>query len=1076
MRACLIARLCVLLCLAVLARSSPLLAQPATGSVGGVVTDASGAAVPGAAVTVARPDAAITRETITGADGGFVIAALPPGRYRVEVRLAGFRTASREGLVVNVDTRTTLTLVLAPGDVTETVTVAATSIVDRTSPAVGTIVDRQFVENLPLNGRSFQTLLELTPGVVLTRPSLTSPGQFSVNGQRGNANYFMVDGVSANVGTSVNAQFSQQAAGSLPGLTVTGGTNGLVSVDALEEFKVQTSGHAPEFGRAPGGQVSLVTRSGSNRVSGSAFDFVRHDALDANDWFNNRNGVEKLKLRQQQFGGTLGGPVILPGYDGRGRTFFFGSYEGLRLTQPQDVTFAIVPSLDARQRATGTIRELFEAFPVPDTPAEPGDPALTGRYRVAVSFPSRFDATSVRLDQQLGRSLRLFGRVNHAPSSFEQRTFANGQNGFALDTTTATVGSTWTQGTRLVHDTRVNVSRSRGLFDFSVQPVGGAAIPDLGALYPSFASPATSRLNVQLTAGMPFQAGRSPANFTIGKSLGNAQRQWNVVHTTTLALARHELKAGVDWRRLNPQSDFSTYGFTYVFRSVEEALATGAPFSAQVQAFAPESRFGVDNLSLFVQDHWRIAPRLSLTYGVRHEINPAPTGDPLLPFTFDGLDDPRTMRLAPAGTRAFETTYGNVAPRIGAAWVVSEARDLVVRGGFGLYYDLGTGTALRGFTGFPYNSTRFLTAPGPLPLSDAALAPTPFDADPPYAAQFFVTERDLALPVTRHFNVSVEKGLGAHQSITLGYVGSQGRDLLRTEVFRNQPANATLGTPAIVQLNPALFSTAAVVSITRNTAESDYHALQAQYQRRLHRGVQALVSYTLAKATDTISDETQGGIPTGGLEGFPVDPGIDRGPSDFDARHNLVGSVTWDLPAPREGWPRHVFGGWGLDVIGRYRSATPFSVLTAIVDPLNVASSRRVDLVPGVAPWIDDGSVPGGRRLNRDAFAIPPVGQQGTLGRNALRGFPLRQVDASLRRTFAIAGRTRLQVRLDAFNVLNTPNFGDPVATLSTSPTFGQATGMAVAQLGGAASGVGLNRLYQVGRPRSLQGSLRVTF
>ncbi len=1050
--------------------------QAATGSLAGRVLDGSDAPVPGVSVVAASLTTGLSRDAVTAPDGLFSLVGLPPGRYRVEARLAGFRTAVREPVVVHVETRTTVALVLEPGDVTETVTVAGASLVDRTSPAMGTIVDRQFVENLPLNGRSFQTLLELTPGVVLTKPTITSPGQFSVNGQRGNANYFMVDGVSANVGTSVNAQFSQQAAGTLPGLTVTGGTNALVSVDALEEFKVQTSGHAPEFGRSPGGQVSLVTRAGTNRFTGSVFDYVRHDALDANDWFNNRNGVEKLKLRQQQFGGTLGGPVVLPGYDGRGRTFFFASYEGLRLTQPQDVTFAVVPSREARARATGAVRELFNAFPQPNAPAEPGDPALTERYRVAVSFPSRFDATSVRVDQQVGRSLRLFGRWNHAPSSFEQRTFANGENAFALDTTTTTVGSTWSQGSRLVHDTRVNVSESRGLFSFGINPIDGAVLPNLDALYPSFASRESSRLNVQLTAGMPFQQGRSPANFTIGKSLGNAQAQFNLVHTSTLLAGRHELKAGVDWRRLNPLSDFSTYGFTYVFRSVEEALATGAPFSAQVQAFSPETRFRLDNVSLFVQDHWRATSRLSLTYGVRYEVNPAPTGDPLLPFTFDGLDDPRTMTLAAAGTPFFDTRYGNIAPRIGGAYVLSDRADVVLRAGFGVYYDLGTGTALRGFTGFPYNSVRAIPSPGPLPLSDATLTPTPFNADPPYAATFHVTDRALALPLTRHFNVGLEKGFGQHQSVMVGYVGSQGRDLLRTEIFRNQPANPTLGTPAIVQLNPALFSNAAVVSLTRNLASSDYHALQVQYQRRLHRGVQALVSYTLSSATDNISDETQAGIPTGGIEGFPVAPDADWGPSDFDARHNLVASLTWDLPAPRAGVAHAILGGWGLDVLGRYRSATPITVITQLVDPLNVATSRRVDLVPGVPTWVDDPGAPGGRRLNREAFAVPAVGQQGTLGRNALRAFPLRQVDASVRRTFTLAARTRLQVRVDAFNVFNIPNFGDPVTSFSPSPQFGQATGMAVAQLGGTSSGVGLNRLYQVGRPRSLQGSLRLLF
>jgi hypothetical protein len=1051
-------------------------AQSATGTIGGRVTDSSGGAVPGATLIATSEATGLPTETTSLTDGLFTVLGLQPGRYRIEARLAGFRTATQERVTVNIETRTTVNVMLDPGEVTETVVVEATSLVDRTSPAVGTVIDRQFLDYLPLNGRSFQTLLELTPGVVLTKPSITSPGQFSVNGQRGNANYFMVDGVSANVGTSVNAQFSQQAAGTLPGLTVTGGTNALVSVDALEEFKVQTSSYAPEFGRTPGGQVSLVTRSGTNRLTGSAYDYIRNDAFDANDWFNNRNGIEKLKLRQQQFGATLGGPLMLPGYDGRGRTFFFASYEGLRLTQPQDVTFAVVPSMEARARASGIVGELFNAFPLPNAPWQPGDPALTERYRVAVSFPSRFDATSVRLDQHLGGAVRIFGRVNHTPSSFNQRTFANGQNAFALDTTTATAGTTWNQGARTVHDTRLNVSRSRGLFEFDVLPVDGAAIPSLETLYPSFASRAASRLNVQLTAGMPFQSGRSPANFTIGKSLGNAQQQYNIVHTTTHLAGRHELKGGVDWRLLNPLSDFSTYGFGYVFSSVEQALATGAPTSATVQAFAPESRFDVSNLSLFLQDHWRANARLSLTYGFRYEVNPPPSGDPLLPYTFDGLDDPLTMTLAAPGTRFYETRRDNVAPRVGGAYVLSEARDVVLRGGFGVYYDLGTGTALRGYTGFPFNSFRSVPSPGPLPLADATLSPQPFNAHPPYAATFHVTDRSLRLPFTRQWNASIEKGFGRNQALSASYVGSQGRRLLKTEVFRNQAPNASLGTPAITQLNPSLFLTNSVVFLARNLSSSTYHAAQMQYQRRMHRGVQALVSYTLGRSTDNISDETASGIPTGGVPGFPVDADADFGPSDFDVRHNLVGSVTWDLPTPSGAMARGVFGGWGIDVIGRYRSAAPINVISQLVDPLNVATSRRVDLVPGVAPWITDPDVPGGQRLNRDAFAVPSVGRQGTLGRNALRGFPLRQVDASLRRTFGMWQDVRLQVRIDAFNVLNTPNFGDPVTSFSPSPLFGQATGMAVNQLGGTSSGVGLNRLYQVGRPRSLQASLRVVF
>ncbi|NJM52354.1 MAG: Plug domain-containing protein [Blastocatellia bacterium] len=218
----------------------------------------------------------------------------------------------REDVTLNVGANTTLNFRLSVGKIEETVNVEASEseLVERDSAAVGTLVTRKFIENLPLNGRSFQTLIELTPGVNLVPTTTQSTGQFSVNGQRSNANYFTVDGVSANIGTGTNFQFYQQAAGSLPGLSIFGGTNTLASVDAVQEFRVQTSTYDAEFGRQPGGQISLVTRSGSNSYNGSLFNYFRNEALDANDWFENRAGRNRRALRQNNYGGTFGGRII----------------------------------------------------------------------------------------------------------------------------------------------------------------------------------------------------------------------------------------------------------------------------------------------------------------------------------------------------------------------------------------------------------------------------------------------------------------------------------------------------------------------------------------------------------------------------------------------------------------------------------------------------------------------------------------------------------------------------------------------------------------------------------------------
>src|SRR5260370_6675298 len=286
---------------------------------------------------------------------------------------------------------------------------------------VSTLVDRQFGENLPLNGRSFQSLIALTPGVVTTKTQFIEQGQFSVNGQRPDANYFTVDGVSANIGISAASGFSQSESGSLPGLTATCGTNNLVSVDALQEFKIQTSTYAPEFGRTPGAQVQIVTRSGTNNFHLSLFEYFRNDALDANDWFANRAGLKRPPLRQNDFGGVFSGPILLPRfgessrqpwYNGRNRTFFFFSYEGLRLRQPQ-TGITTVPSPNARQIAPINVQPFLNAFPRPNG----RDLANNfSEFNATFSNPSRLNATSIRVDHAVNGKLTLFATYNHAPS------------------------------------------------------------------------------------------------------------------------------------------------------------------------------------------------------------------------------------------------------------------------------------------------------------------------------------------------------------------------------------------------------------------------------------------------------------------------------------------------------------------------------------------------------------------------------------------------------------------------------------------------------------------------------------
>lgn len=1040
-----------------------------SGSVSGLVTDPSGAPVEGAGVRAVRVETQAVARTVTNGSGLYAFPALAPGQYVLTVEKEGFRTAERRELVVNVAGWLSENFALVIGERADSLTVEDRApVIERLSPAVQTMFDREMVQNLPLNGRSFQSLIELAPGVVLTPTSFASPGQFSVNGQRANANYFMIDGVSANVGVSASATAFPQSSGSLPGQTMMGGTNGLVSIDALQEFRVLTSSFAPEFGRMPGGQVLIQTRSGSNRYTGSLYNYFRNEKLDANDWLANSEGVARRALRQNLFGGVLGGPVWAPGlYQGRDRTFFFVSYEGQRLTQPQaTLVNALVPSTAARQMAQGAQATVLNAFPVPNRPAVAGDPAMMERFVAGVSFPSGFDAFSTRLDHRFSDNSNIFYRFNRSPSWQRNFAFANGENFQQMHATTHTGGWAWTISPALVSDLRLNWSESEGEFDFRARAVGGALLPPDDFYFPAGLDRTRASVNWNLISG---PAGTT--SITQGRSLGNRQRQFNLVENFTWVAGRHQFRFGYDYRLLRPSQGLRQSGISMVFGGVEPFLRTGN-VNLSIQTFTPEGRFLVPNHSWYAQDTWKIHPRFTLTYGLRYEVNPAPYGDSL-PSTFTGLDNPLTMTLAPPGTRQWTTAAANFAPRAGFAWQPLASReDLVIRAGFGMFYDTGQGPALRGFGAFPATTNRALPNV-PFPVDPSLLVGLPQNTDPPYNASFYVFPDDYRLPYTLQWNVAVEKGLGRAQSLTLSYVGSDGRRLLRTERWRNQAANAAQGLPAIVMINPALFGPTGQVFVTRNEGGSNYHALQMQFRRRLTSGLQAIVSTTWGKSLDDVSDETTANLPAGGFPGTSLNLGDNYGPSNFDQRFTMNAAVTWNLP----GFGDPVTRGWGLDSYLRFWSAAPLNVITSVVDLFNIESNRRVDYLGGPV-WADDANVPGGRRLNLAAFANPDAARQGNLGRNALRGFAVQQMDFALRRDFGLGERLRMQFRAELFNALNTANFGFTSARLNrNSPgLFGIADRTLNRALGQGGTAGGLNPLYQVGGPRSAQLSLRMTF
>ena len=486
-------------------------AQSASATLSGTVIDEAGSVVPSASITVFNLSTALERHAATNTEGAFVVPFLPPGRYTVMAQRNGFSTVEVRDVVLSTGDQLALKIKLKVGEIGETVTIIGDASLMQEAASTGTVVNRQFVENVPLNGRSFQSLFELAPGTVLTKSTFNEQGQFSVNGQRANSNYFMIDGVSANIGVSAGNTPGQAAGGSLPALTTLGGTNNLVSVDALEEFRIQTSTFAPEFGRTPGAQVSIVTRTGTNEFHGKVFDYIRNGAFDANDFFANARGLPKGSLRQHDFGGVLGGPIL------KDRAFFFFSYEGLRLRQPQ-VAITEVPSLFVRDVAPQQLKPYLRAFPTPN-----GRDFGNGFAEFAASYsdPSSLNATSLRIDVPLNERMIFFARYNYAPSETVQRggisspgfsgQSLNTLNRTALKTQTLTFGATTGAGANIINDLRANWSNASGSTALTMDSFGGAELPASGASFPILCFALGFRLSIYFTrrAELEFRRGQN---------------------------------------------------------------------------------------------------------------------------------------------------------------------------------------------------------------------------------------------------------------------------------------------------------------------------------------------------------------------------------------------------------------------------------------------------------------------------------------------------------------------------------------------------------------------------------------
>jgi Carboxypeptidase regulatory-like domain len=1050
-----------------------LLGQTETGSIAGQVRDPQGAAVVGADVKITNTATGVTVTAKTNDTGNYYFPSLRPSHYKITVTAAGFK-ASVLDVEVHVQDRISENIKLSLGASSETVNVNASAQEVDTSSSVSTEVSRSFIENMPLNGRSFQALIDLTPGSVTAKSYYSGIGQFSVDGQRTDANYFSIDGVSANVGITQgsNVYLGAAGAGAAQATSNNGGYNNLVSVDALQEYKIQTSTFAPEYGRTPGAQLSIATKSGTNNLHGNLFEYLRNDLFDSRDYFARVNHLPKPAEKQNDFGGTLGGPII------KDKLFFFFSYEGLRLRVPFTRT-EYVPSTYARQVAVPAIQPLFNAYPLPTGNDVPGQYWATSIR--TFSNPSTLNATSLRLDYVVTPKLTVFLRGDDGPSNGQQHGAFDFYSRATLSTTTSNVatitgGATYLISNRLVNDLRVNLSQSKGATTVTATNFGGAVAPPDSYLFST-----NPNYNTKNSVFSLYLFDAHATGWYVGNDATNHQHQFNIVDSLSWSKANHSFKFGVDYRRLSPTNGYRPWDIGYLATDFQ-SLSQGNIYYASVDSNDTSLLRPIfTNLSFYAQDEWRATKNLTMTYGVRWDYDPPPSEDSGHPFyTAINLNDPANVALAPKGTPLWQANKKNFAPRLGLAYslINTAGKELVLRGGWGLFYGLGNQQGAQGTLGFPYGRTNyFYGADGggtyTFPISPADGGPVPITLTP-NEAFMFAFDPHLKDPRVYQWNVTAEQSLGSSRSLTVSYVGNKGDDLLRRDML----------TPGMGG-NTAF----AYLDVVTNQGWSNYNALQAQFKQRPWHGLQMLASYTWSHAIDNGSNVN---LPNPYWTVY--NPNLDRGNSDFDMRHNFSAAFTYDVPTvQRSGLTKALSSGWAFDSLFRANSSVPVNVTTGLLPAFglywnNDAGNQRPNIVAGQPLYLHGSQYPGGKIFNSAAFTAPADSfTQGNLPRNFLRGFGAWQEDIALRRTFKLTERLNLLFRAEAFNLFNHTNFGDPGSQsdgtnhlLNSDGTvnsqFGYSTQVLSNSLGTGGADGGFSSLYQIGAPRSLQFALKLQF
>lgn len=1036
-------RFILLVCIFIL----PFLAQAQNAQLSGTVMDSAKSVIAGAEIEVQQLSTQRTWQIKGNGNGRYLLPSLVPGLYRITARAEHFDTQTVDRVSLNVAGNFSLDFVLHPGATAQTVVVDGSSmVINTTDAALSTVIDRQFVNNMPLNGRSFQSLLTLAPGVaVVPSQGVGTSGEISVNGQRTEGNYFTVDGVSVNTGISATGVVGQGAGygGGTPGETALGGTQSMVSVDALQEFRASTSSYSAQYGRVPGGQFTFLTRSGSATLHGAAYEYLRNELFDANDWFSKSLGVHRQKTRQNDYGAVLGGALpYVPG----SKTFFFGSYEGMGLSTPSAAQQYQVPSAALRAATSGTLQAVMQAFPVPDSATQDLGNGLAYFTR-GYSIPSRLDVGGLRLDRDFGQRVHGFVRYQKTESNRTARLSSNISETMpqTVNVQSITAGATHAVTHRISNDARFNLTWNDSSVQYLSTSFGGATPFSVDSI-PQLMTNAYNRVYVGLNYGSVPTFSYLPQSAS--------QRQINIVDWMTMTVGRHTLSWGFDYRRLNDLAHMPLLYNPVVYSTAAQVKANAPGSNALAKIVVPVLYPIYNNLGAYVQDEWQLSQRLNLSLGLRWELNPAPSdGAGNDPYTVDQITNLATTKLAAKGTPQWTTQYTAFAPRVGLAYraVESSRYQTVLRLGFGMFDDTTVANAAGGYAREGYRTTtRFAGKAFPLTAAQIASVPAPSTVSP-YTETIYATDPHLKMPYTYQYNLTLEQQLGPAQSLQISYVGSSGHKLLTTRSY----------SPSVYK-NPNFSSSSIYLMLTENAAAANYNALQAQFERRMRHGLQVQASYAWSHTMDDVSSN------------FQVYQ-LRRASSDNDIRHNFQAALTYELPVhSSHRLVQRSLGGWAADARVSARSSLPVDIVgqSAVVDSADgMTVNFHPNRVAGTPLYIKDSAYPSRslRRINPAAFVAATSGTEGNVGRNYARGFDAVQTDLALRRKIDLADGWQLQLRAESFNLFNQPVFGSIYNTL-TNTSFGRVYTMLNNQLGG------LNALHQQGGPRSLQFTARVSF